>query len=60
MDYEETFGPIINDFYLDPTLLCTNLRRELYQLAINNAFLHDDLKEKVYMDIPHSFVYQKT
>ena len=56
VDYQETFAPIAKMNSVRVLLsLTTNLDWLFHQFDVNNAFLHGDLEEEVYMDIPPSF-----
>ena len=56
VDYQETFAPVakINTIRILISL-AVNLDWPLNQYDIKNAFLHGDLKEEIYMDIPSGF-----
>ena len=57
VDYQETFS-LIEKLNTVRVLisLATNLDWLLHQFDVKNSFLHGDLEEEVYLDIPPSFV----
>ncbi|BBG96326.1 Translation elongation factor EF1B/ribosomal protein S6 family protein [Prunus dulcis] len=53
VDYQETFSPIAKINTIRVLLsLATNLDWLLHQFDVKNAFLHGDLIEEIYMDLP--------
>ena len=56
MDYDEIFAPIAKMNSIRTLISCAaNFEWNLFQLDVKNAFLHEELQDDVYVDIPPGF-----
>jgi hypothetical protein len=61
INYDETFAPVTKMGTVRTLISCaTNFSWQFNQLDVKNAFLHDDLQEEVYMEIPPWFATEQT
>eukprot|EP00253_Pinus_taeda_P023445 PITA_23445 len=57
IDYDETFAPVAKMDSIRLTLAIAAAQRwEVHQMDVENAFLHGDLSEEIYMEQPHCFI----
>jgi hypothetical protein len=61
IDYDETFAPVAKMGTVRTLISCVaNFGWLLHQLDVKNTFLHGDLQEEVYIEVPPRFNNEQT
>ena len=60
VDYHDTFAPVTK-LVMVRTLLVVVVKKDriIHQLDVNNAFVHGDLDEDIYMKTPQGFAKER-